>query len=378
MLAREVPTSPKFRTEERGAGKKTDRFVVLLMVLGLAVFAGGASALAFTSLLFNQMLAVSGTSGTNILRISDKITDRQSAIYQNWEQVRGSLVLGVRSSVTPMTESAVLGTGLILTEDGWLVFPAAAISEQENKVAVVLGDHRMFPVLEWMRDPLTQLTFARIEASGLSPVEFFPTEMIATGLEALVFAQTLEGQPQVSTAMLQTASSARSLVPGDRVFSSEQISTQFLFATARKEQNGILTSLDGRVIGFVDHVDENGLTVTPAFWIQPILSSVFSDRTLVRIDLGLQWMNLERSPFLPEAKAQSLSTGALITDVTQSATSLKKGDIVLGVNGRPLGGFYDLNFAIQSLDPNTEAELSLLRNGEKLSIKTQLSARGKK
>lgn len=398
MLAREVPTSPKYRMTENQPprGQRTDYFKVILFSVVLGIFAGGASALIFSSLLFNQLVSLPGSGSGNILRISEKITDRQNAIFQNWDRERQSLVLAVRSvkggeelfDHGPYTKEDILGTGVILTDDGWLLFPKNTIDSAQERVEVILSDQRVFPIVEWVNDPLTSMVFGRIEANHLTPVEFFPKSSIATGLEALVFSQSLDGKPQTSTAVLQNSAYHPSFPSNEIIFSSEEVSSQFLFASAYRENSGIVTSLDGRVIGLIDERTETGLVVTPAFWIQPVLGSVFSRHDLQRVHVGVRWLNLERSPFVRLPTESSVAAGAIVTSGTPGGKSvavdspaekagLKEGDIIVEVNGHSLSGFDDLNVQLQSFLPTDTVDLTVLRIQERLILKVQLQPFGR-
>jgi S1-C subfamily serine protease len=95
--------------------------------------------------------------------------------------------------------------------------------------------------------------------------------------------------------------------------------------------------------------------------------------------LGIAIQDL--TPELGEALGVEAVAGAVVTSVEDGSPSdragLKAGDIITDVNGRPVRGSADLRTRIGLLRVGSEAELVVLRDRERLTIRAEVEPVGK-
>jgi len=89
------------------------------------------------------------------------------------------------------------------------------------------------------------------------------------------------------------------------------------------------------------------------------------------------WLGVAVQDITPDlAEAFGVKEGVLVTRVIPGSPAekagLKAGDVIIAVNGEKVSNFRDLQFKIIKLKPGTEATVTVLRKGEKKTLKVKI------
>lgn len=87
-------------------------------------------------------------------------------------------------------DSSGSGTGIVLTQDGYIITCAHVIKGQ-SKATVTAGDGKEYHALLVGSDPQTDLALLKIDAEGLTPAEFGDAGELTVGDEALAIGDPL-------------------------------------------------------------------------------------------------------------------------------------------------------------------------------------------
>ena len=285
-------------------------------------------------------------------------------------------------------EKDFLGSGVVVTSDGWLLTHQSVLNKAENAV-VVTSDKKKYQLEGKVLDPFSGLVLVKIVAVGLSPVKFADlTEM--PGTQALI----------VSRYSIQNHGS--DLIKNYiRKFGYHDQSkgSDFLLSTERIERYLKMSSpLDGVYNGAAVISDKNeivGLLFNsgheaidlgiPSFYLKSAVNNFLSTSDkILRSSIGLNYLDLTESLGLSNDVTENRLKGAvLIGDAKRNIMAvvenspaakagLKAGDIILKINNEEINERNSLTKLIQDYTPGKEIILTISREGKEQEVKVIL------
>lgn len=261
-----------------------------------------------------------------------------------------------------------LGVAVVLTSDGWLAMPNFVYPSPSLKGAHVQIRSNVYPVLESLYDKITNVIFAKVEASGL------PVASLGKGRETQAGEQVFVATD--TTAFFPASVQAHVWPGGELVFSEKPNRLLLLNETARLSD--VVFNLNGEVIAIV--VQDN--LVLPIEAVFPILRSVLETGEIIRPTLGVRYVDLTHAVDVPEALSRTLKNGALLygsTSVPRTSPAylagLRFGDILISVNGEIINGEHGLDELISQYRPKDRVEIVFDRKGETMKMEVELGAR---
>jgi S1-C subfamily serine protease len=145
----------------------------------------------------------------------------------------------------------------------------------------------------------------------------------------------------------------------------------------------------GRVIGVLAQSEADGIAyAVPVDTLRRVMPELRRTGMVERAHLGVATVELE--PDLARTLGLSRSEGLVVSDVTgggpaddadvRGARSIERGvprggDVLLGIDGMPLARTEDLTAALERLDPGEQVELTLLRDGRRITVEAELGRR---
>ena len=144
-------------------------------------------------------------------------------------------------------------------------------------------------------------------------------------------------------------------------------------ALNKGNSGGPLIDLNGNVIGVNTAIAARGQGIGFAIPINTVVDIVEQIRLTGKVQRG--WIGVVIQSITPEI-ADSLgldnTKGALISEVLEnspaSKAGLKRGDIILSVDGKKISEMDELPRIIGKLKPNTKVSLSVIRDSKKFKI----------
>lgn len=266
-------------------------------------------------------------------------------------------------------ESLSLGSGAIVSSDGYIVTNNHVISEAD-KILVKLSDKREFPAKLIGADQGTDLALLKINAKDLPVVTFGNSDKLKIG-EWVVAIGSPFGFEYSSTAGIVSAKG--------RSIGREQYVPFIQTDVAINPGNsgGPLFNLDGEVVGINAQILSKsggylGLSFAiPANLVKNVLTQLKEDGYVQRGWLGIAFQEVDRD--LAKSFGLDRASGALVANVIDnspaSAAGIKTGDIILKFNSEPVADATQLPAMVGNLSPGATIDLVIFRAGVEQEVK---------
>jgi len=266
-------------------------------------------------------------------------------------------------------ESPQLGSGAIISEDGYIVTNWHVVSNA-GAVEVYLHDDRVFPARLVGADPATDIAVLKIDADGLTPLTFGDSDAVSVG--QMVFAV---GNPLgLSETVTQGIISAK----GRRT--SAELATEFLQTDTPinpGNSGGPLIDLSGQLVGLNNSIllQSEGIGFAiPSNTVQRVFESIRTHGRVINPWLGVQVTAL--TPPLAQQLGINQKNGALVLSPVEnspaSRAGLRPGDVITSYNGRVVKDDKDLINRIRESKPGSEASLEVTREGSRKLLKVTI------
>lgn len=271
------------------------------------------------------------------------------------------------------------GSGFIISADGYILTNNHLVGEAET-VKVKLLDNRELEAKLIGTDPDSDVAVVKIDAKDLSFLELADSDRLEVGEWVIAIGNPF-GLSHTVTAGIVSAK-GRS---GVGITAYEDF-IQTDAAINPGNSGGPLLNLDGKVIGIntaiISQVRGNmgiGLAI-PVNMAKGIYKQLIKGGKVERGSLGI-WME-ELTPELAKALDLDEQTkGVAITDVIKDTAAdkagLKRNDVIVEFEGKPVEKANELRNQVAQLKPGTKVELVVLRDGQKKTITAELGKKAK-
>ena len=269
-----------------------------------------------------------------------------------------------------------LGSGVIIDSSGLIVTNYHVI-EHADQVKVALSDKREFPAEIVLKDQRSDLAVLKISGAGTLPtIGFANSDKVEVGDLVLAIGDPFGVGQTVTSGIV----SAFAHVPGDQ--SQDQYFIQTDAAINPGNSGGALVDMNGQLVGI------NRMIVTPSGGSTGIGFAIPSN--LVRAVVAAAstgqapkrpWLGATLQSVTQEiADAMGLATpgGVLVSDVAPNgpaaAAHLKSKDLIMSVDGEPVGDVGTLNYRLATLGVGGTAKLGIVRDGRQYQTTIKLEA----
>ncbi len=279
-----------------------------------------------------------------------------------------------RSPQAPHGRGAGLGSGFVLTADGYVVTNNHVIQDAAE-VSVTFQGGEKFDATVIGTDPKTDLALLKIKSDKSFPyVEFAKTEAKVGDWVMAV------GNP---FGLGGTVTSGIISARGRDIGSGPYDDFLQIDASINKGNSGGPTfNLEGEVIGINTAIfSPSGGSVgigfaIPASTAENVIESLKTNRKVTRGWLGVQIQAVTAD--IAESLGLENAKGALISDLTAGSPALKaglkSGDTILKVEGKDISDARDLAKVIAQIAPGKKISLAIIRDGKPQTISVILDA----
>lgn len=307
------------------------------------------------------------------------------------EKVSKSVVSIVTSTKTKnyfgqSYNSSAAGTGIIVTEDGYILTNKHVINGAD-KVTVVLDDGTTYENVKVVAtDPLNDVAFLKIDdVSGLTPATLGDSKTISVGQQVIAIGNAL-GQYQNTVTSGIISGTGRSVTASDESgYNTETLSDMIQTDAAINSGNsgGPLVNAAGEVIGIntaTSSAAENMGFAIPVSSVKGMLNQLIEDGSAERTYLGVY--SIEITPEVAKAYNLPVSEGvylysssnysAIVKDSPAAKAGLKDKDIIVAVNGVKVGAAGSLANLIGEYKPGDTVQLTVVRDGNETAVNVTL------
>lgn len=364
--------------------RKTGVKIFLLGFLGAVV----ACALAFgvySALGKNSSSVTLGSdgSGTNITVTGDDATLAEavaqkalpSVVNINVYTASQSQAQGfMRSSSTQEYTQSSLGSGVILSDDGYILTNYHVIEGADKLQVVASGGEYEAKIVG--TDPSSDLAVIKIEASGLPAVEIGSSSDLVTGEWVMAVGSPFGLEQSVSTGIVSAVSRSSSSLYSSE---SEAIYTNMIQTDAAinpGNSGGALVDKNGKLIGINTLIASTsgsssgvGFAI-PVDYAMKIAEQIIAGQTPSHAQLGVSLTTVNSS--VAARYNLPVSEGAYVTRVTSSSGASKagiaEGDIITKVGDSKVTSASDLIIAVRSHNPGDTVSVTFNRSGSEQTV----------
>jgi serine protease Do/serine protease DegQ len=271
-----------------------------------------------------------------------------------------------------------LGSGVLISSDGFILTNNHVVADADE-LKVLLNDDREFTAKVIGTDPKTDIAVIKIDSDKLPFATVADSDKLRVGDVVFAIGNPL-GVGQTVTMGIISATSRRVGILAEVSGYEDFIQTD---APINKgNSGGALIDAKGRLIGVNSAIVSNnqgsvgiGFAI-PINLARNIMNSLIETGTVARGYLGVT-----TDPLTPEiAESFNLpkdTRGVIITDLNPAngpaaKVGLKREDIIVAINGKPVGSRDDLRLLIAQTPPGTRISVKYLRDGKPQSVDVTL------
>jgi len=270
-----------------------------------------------------------------------------------------------------------LGSGVIISPDGYILTNNHVV-EGADELKVGLPDDREYIAKVIGSDPKTDVAVIKIEADHLPTLTLADSDKLRVGDVVFAVGNPLGvGQTVTSGIVSAKGRSQLGLLEG-----GYESFIQTDAAINMGNSGGALVDAKGRLIGINSAIISTsrgsigiGFAI-PINLAASVMQSLIETGTVSRGFLGIsaQAVPAEDAETLGLAKG---TRGVLILEVTPGAPAdkagLKRGDVVLSIDGKNVTSWEDLRLIIAETPPGSKVKLAVSRNGKPLAVEALLA-----
>ena len=356
----------------RSSGRRGQRLLVALAVVGMAFGAGLAGGLIGSTL--NDSSPGSGNSPL-VTAAPVKSGDIGDTNVARAAEVIAPSVVTI-DSVSSSGEA--VGTGIIISSDGEILTNNHVVEGSKTARVRLYGSTSPITADVLATDPSNDMALIKLRATtGLVAATFADPESIAVGdpVVAVGYALALDGGPSVTSGIISALN--RTLQLDGDTFLNALIQTDAAISSGNS--GGPLINMNGQVIGINTAVAPGGLSSSAnniGFAI-----GVAEVQRVNRILHEIADGGSRRQGFLGISlgRRDDGGAGAVIGEVTSGSPADKAGvkvnDIVLSINDQPIIGDEALVAIIRDSAPGETITIVVERDGKKVTLTATLVAR---
>ena len=311
----------------------------------------------------------------------EKSTKIADMIEETTQKVVGiSKLKNTGSSIfTDSEESELgLGTGFIVTQDGYIVSNSHVTGEKYSKCYVTLENGTNYEGTVMWADSDLDISIVKIKAKNLPYVDFGDSDSIRVGETVYAIGNPIgfEFRRTVTSGIISAKNRTIKLEEENKSsYMTDLIQTDATINPGNS--GGPLILANGEVIGIntvkITTAEGIGFAI-PINIIKPIIESFKNAGTYEEATIGIYAYDKEVIPYLSGNYSRiNFETGIYVAQIIKSGpadnTELKEGDIITSIDGIELNTMNDLREYIYTKKPNEEVTLKIIRGKLNKDIK---------
>lgn len=285
-----------------------------------------------------------------------------------------------RQQEQPRQQQLGLGSGVIISEDGYIVTNNHVIADAE-RLEVTLNDNRNFPATVVGTDPTTDLALIKIDAPQLHVIPMGNSEDLRVGEWVLAVGNPFGFTSTVTSGIV--SAKARNISTTTGMPSSGGIESYIQTDAAVNQGNsgGALVNLKGELVGINTAIYSSTGTYAgcsfaiPTSIVQKVISDIKSYGTVQRAYLGIRFIELSPE-LINEKKLNGPTSGIYVAEIEERsaamAAGLAEGDIITAINGKPTRTTAEMQEVITHFSPGDKVNIEYYRDGKAYSVETTL------
>ena len=266
------------------------------------------------------------------------------------------------------------GSGVIIRSDGYIVTNNHVVANA-TEVTVTLNNNKTYDATVVGTDPATDVALIKIDEKNLPVLQFADSDKLRLGEWVLAIGSPLGAELRSTITAGIVSAKGRSMPNYDGEFKIESF-IQTDAAVNPGNSGGALVTKTGELVGINTAIVSTTGSYTgysfavPSNIVKKVVSDLIDFGSVRRATLGVT-MSMIDEETAKELKLDSLD-GVLIHEVLPGSSAqkagVKKGDILLAVDGTVIKSPSVLQEKVNSFHPGDKAVLKLLRDGKEITL----------
>ena len=274
-------------------------------------------------------------------------------------------------------EKLASGSGVIISEDGYIITNRHVINEAEE-IEVVLNDKRTYNAKILGEDPNSDLALLKIEEKNLQFLEFDNSNNLRIGEWVLAVGNPYNLNSTVTAGIISAKSRKINILNDGGIESFIQTDA----AINSGNSGGALVNTNGKLIGINTAIQSNtgsfsgyGFAI-PSNMVKKIINDLKEYGEVRRAYLGIYIADIN-TQIKNELKLSSLK-GVLISKVLENSAAekvgLKKFDVILEINGFKVNSTSELHEIIIQFNPGEVIKCTIQSKNEIKTVELSLQS----
>ncbi len=283
----------------------------------------------------------------------------------------------------PVTREATsLGSGFIISEDGYIVTNSHVISGGRpgnpavGSITVIMPDRKEYSAKLVGRDPSSDLAVLKIEARGLPFVRFGDSQATRVGDWVVAIGNPYGLGGSVTAGIVSALHRNIGSGPYDRYIQTDA-------AINQGNSGGPMFDLNGNVIGINSAIfSPTGGNVgigfaIPAELAKPIVDTLRGGARVKRgyLGVGIRQLDSESAEALGLAKNRGELVERVEPGQGAAKAGIQAGDVIVKVNGREVTPDETLSYTVARLPIGSRVPIELYRAGKRMTVTAMLAER---
>lgn len=276
---------------------------------------------------------------------------------------------GVQPQVREVPRNMGIGSGVIITEDGYIITNNHVISGSD-RILVTLNDKREFEAKIIGADPNTDIALLKIEATGLQPIEYGNSDEVALGEWVLAVGNPYNLTSTVTAGII----SAKARALGGKMNLESFLQTDA--AVNPGNSGGALVNARGELVGINTAIQSptgsySGYSfAVPVNVARKVVGDLKEYGKVQRAVIGIQMREL--TPALAKEMGLKEQAGIYVVDVIDGGAAAKSGvkaaDVILKINGYEVKTNAELQEQLAKYTPGNTVQFLISRAGKEKTI----------
>ena len=266
-----------------------------------------------------------------------------------------------------------LGSGVIVSPEGY-VLTNNHVVDGATEVKVTLSDKREYVAKIVGTDPKTDVAVLKIDAQNLKPVTLGDSSKVEVGDTALAIGNPF-GVGQTVTRGIISATGRGNLGIEDYedFLQTDAPINPGNSGGALINDRGELVGINTAILTHSQGSEGIGFAV-PVNLARQVMDQILKNGKVERAFMGI--LPQDMTPEMAKAFGQKDARGVVVGDVTANSPAaeggVRRGDILLEVDGKPVATANELRMTISMMQPGTDVRLKVLRDGSEHQISVKL------
>jgi putative serine protease PepD len=273
-----------------------------------------------------------------------------------------------------------LGSGVVLTEDGYILTNYHVVEEGEKFLVRFDKDTQLEATIVGT-DPSSDLAVLKVEAKGLTPIEVADSDDVNIGEWVMALGSPFGLEKSVSTGIVSALfrSTTMESNAGTNIYAN-MIQTDA--AINPGNSGGALVNSEGKLIGINTLINSYsgsssgvGFAI-PSNYALNIAEQIMAGKAVEHAYLGVTLLTVD--PSIAQELGVKVDSGAYIDSVISGSPAdkagLAKGDVITAFDGATIASAAELIINVRGHLVDDKATLSVDRNGQSLTIEVTLGA----